>query len=491
MFQLARRNRSSVFVSLSFAQRCSILGLLALLLVLPFPFVLGAIQEERFILYCAYLLYVVTLGAPFIVPRFRPGLFHPLVFYVLWNGVQGLLSGQFMLPISGLPYHRALGAVGGSGLDLLVAKSFFLEAIALLLVYCAYVFAPAFRVRRFASPDAWNPAMISMVWVGLSCLGLLALATIGGGLDQVLMQRGMPSDQRIAAEVGGHWGYLAGIGVVAPLVWIAFDRRASRQPIFWAIVLTAMLVKFGSTGSRGGTIIPLIMIGSIYVLHTHRVPFMPIVVGFLVTVLLIGGLGQYRSATMRSAALHDVQVDFQPLGWASRTLDELHLQVGANNGQLAVLGSVPERVPHLWGRSYLSVPYIFLPSAIFGEKPPAAGRVNSTVIYGNPLNTIPIGQLGEAYWNFSYPGILAVSILFGVILKLFAQIYRNNPDHPLVMVVFLYLLFYFELNSDRMYSFVHLTAPAVLIYLSMVLPGVFSRSVLGRERRSLVSFRNR
>lgn len=486
-----KRDRASGFVSLTRAERAFVVGLLLLAAILPLPFAVGSGEGARFVLYLAYLTYVWVLALPFVVSRFRLGIFHPLAFYVLWVGVKGLLSGEFMLPISGLAHHRALGAHGGSGLDLLVAGSFLLEALALIVTYVAYFAVPAFRVRRFASPRPWNPAMISMIWVSVSALGLLALATLGGGLDQVLMQRGLASDQRIAAQVGGHWSYLAGIGVVAPLMWVAFDRTAVRQPIFWGVVLAALFVKFASTGSRGGTIIPLIMIGSIYMLHARRVPFKVILVGFIAAVLLAGALGQYRSATMRSAALHEVQVDFQPLEFANRTLEELHSNVGINSGQLAVLGSVPERVPHLWGQSYLSIPYIFLPSAIFGEKPPAAGRLNSTLIYGNPLNTIPIGQVGEAYWNFSYPGILAVSILFGVILKLFAQTYRNNPDHPLIMVVFLYLLFYFELNSDRMYSFVHLTAPAVLIYLSMVLPGLFSRTLLGRERRSMISFKDR
>lgn len=468
MYTLFRRDTRSPFVRFTRAEHAAILWLMIGAALVPLPFALGSGELSRVLLYLSYLLYVVTLALPFTLPKLGPSIFNPLIFYVLWVGIKGLFAGEFMLPISGLDYHRALGALAGAGLDRLVAKAFLLEALALLVVYIAFFATPINRVGRIPNPKAAAPAAVSLFWVGVSGVGLLALATIGGGLDQVLMQRGLASDQRIAAQVGGHWGYLAGIAVVAPLVWIGFDRSAVRKPVFWGIVVTALVLKFFATGSRGGTLTPLIMIGCLYVLQTRKVPYRYFVLGVLGSLLLVGGLGQYRLATMQAGALNEVRVEVSPAAWIERTLDELRRQVSENSGQLAVLGSVPNQTPYLWGESYLSVPFVFLPSAIFGEKPPAAGRLNSTIIFGNPLNTIPVGQLAEAYWNFSYFGILLVSMLFGATLKLFAQVYRHNPDHPLVMVLFLYVLFYFEMNSDRIYSFVHLAAPAVLIYLSML-----------------------
>jgi len=450
-------------------ERAGIVGLLVIIAAATLPFALTAGDASRLILYLAFFAYLCVLALPFLLRQWTPSIFHPLVFYVIWVGVQGLLRGSMVLPVTGLDYHRTLSGPAAGDLDLLVATSFLLEAVAILSLYAGYVMAPRFRVRQFAVPKPQWLALKSAFWVGIAGLGLFALATIGGGLDQVLMQRGIASDQRIAAQVGGHWGYLAGIGVVAPLVWLACDRRAVRSPLFWGVVLVALAIKFASTGSRGGTIGPLIMIGAIYVLQHRVVPYRAVLVGVLVSLVLIGGLGQYRHATMQAKTFDQISVEGGPLGWMSTAVEEMQLGAGENSGQLAVLGRVPQDVSHLWGESYLSIPFIFIPSAVWGEKPDAAGKLTAARIYGNPLNAIPPGPVGEAYWNFSYPGVVMVFLFYGVLLKLVAGVYQANPGHPLVLIAFIYILFIMKPHSPSVYGFFHALVPALVIFASFVL----------------------
>jgi hypothetical protein len=465
-----RRPAGNPFVSMTPAERAIVVGLLAAVGVLTFPFALAAGDESRLMLYAAFLVYLCVLALPFLVRQWTPGIFHPLVFYVIWVGMQGLLRGEMVLPVTGLDYHRALSGATSGDLDLLVATSFLLETVAILSLYAGYVMAPRFRVRQFAVPQSQWLGIKSVLWVGVAGLGLLALATIGGGLDQVLMQRGIASDQRIGAQVGGHWGYLAGIGVVAPLVWLACDRHAVRSPLFWGVVIVALGIKFASTGSRGGTIGPLIMIGAIYVLQHRVVPYRAVLVGILAALVLVGGLGQYRLATMQAKTFDQVTVQGGPLDWMRAGVEEMQRGAGENSGQLAVLGRVPEEVPHLWGESYLSIPFIFVPSAVWGEKPDAAGKLNAARIYGNPLNAIPPGPVGEAYWNFSFPGIVVVFLLYGALLRLVEGFYRANPAHPLVLLVFVYILFHMQPHSPSVYGFFHALVPAVVIFASFLLP---------------------
>lgn len=154
--------------------------------------------------------------------------------------------------------------------------------------------------------------------------------------------------------------------------------------------------------------------------------------------------------------------------WLNAAIDELASNSGVNSGQLAVLGRVPNEVDYLFGESYLSIPFVFVPSAILGSKPEAAGKLNATRVFGRPLTAIPPGSVGEAYWNFSYFGVFAVFLVYGIVLRFAGSVYTANPRHPLVIVSFVYVLFNLQPHSPTIYDFFHLLVPAVVIWLSMI-----------------------
>lgn len=464
---LQRPNRS-VFVAFTPLERALIISLLLFFALFAFPFVISSGSLTRLLMYVAFLAYLLTLSLPFLIKKFCPSLFHPLCFYVLWVGIQGLLRGQLILPISGLEYHNALGTHHASYFDILIAFSFFLDSIGLLFFYIGYIFFPKIKVRTLSIPSTkWLFFKVS-IWVGIAGFGLLALATIGGGLDQVLMQRGIASDQRISSQVGGHWAFLAGLGVVAPMVWLACEPNVIRKKIFWIILIITLMIKFASTGSRGGTITPLIFIGAIFILQNKKIPYREIVIGAFIALLIIGAGGQFRKATMQNSSLGEVEIESGISDWIISAVEEMQTQGGSNSGQLAVLGNVPNNESYLLGESYLSVPFILLPRAIFGDKPDAGGRLLSTIIYKNPLNTVPPSAVGEAFWNFSYFGVVFVFLIHGVILKIISSIFFINSKHPLILILFVFFIFRFKLDSDSLYSLTHTIIPAIIIYVSFL-----------------------
>ncbi len=465
-----KRPTDSVFVALTPAERSVAIALLCVIGLLVGPFALGTGISNGFLLYGAFLIYLSVLALPFLWPRFRVGIFHPIVFYVIWVGIRGLLEGKVVLAASGLDYHRALGAIPSNELNKLAAEAFLLEGIALLALYAGYSFAPRFRFPVMALPRIGAPALKTAGWIGVSCAALWIFAAIGGGFDTVLMQRGMASDERIAAQIGGHWNFLATVGTIAPLVWLACKPRATQRPIFWLLLFAALAINFAVTGSRGGTIVTLIMIGSLWMLHHRKIPYKVILVGILGSLITVGSLGQYRAATQQASTFEQVDVKVDISDWALSAFEELQKGGTKNSGYIAVLGRVPESVPHLWGESYLSIPFIFIPSAVWGDKPDAAGKLNAIHIYERPLTAIPPGPVGEAYWNFSYIGVVLVFLLYGALLKLVATFYRTNPGHPLVITVFLYVLFNMQPHTPSIYEFFHAVIPALVILGTFVLP---------------------
>ncbi|RFA30241.1 hypothetical protein CAI21_06375 [Alkalilimnicola ehrlichii] len=282
MSSLFNRDPQSPFVALAPGERILALGFLIVTAFLASFVALTSETPGSVVAVTAFVAYLAALSLPFVIRDFKPSVFHPLVFYVLWMGFRGVLEGDAVLAATGLEFHRALPGLTVRELNHLVALSFALEAIALVALYVGYAFAPWLRIPQWRAPEPTGAVWRCALWVGVAAIGLLMLIRIGGGIDQVLMQRGLASDQRISAQVGGQWNFLAGIGVVATLVWLACQPAAVKKPAFWILLLAALSIRFAATGSRGGIVTPMLMIGTVWVLQHRRIPYRAVFAGVFV-----------------------------------------------------------------------------------------------------------------------------------------------------------------------------------------------------------------
>lgn len=423
-------------------------------------------------LYCAFVIYVLALSLPLSKSFLRtPALFHPLFFYATWMGLRSLLTGDAVLGAVGLEYHSALLGKSSTELDYVAARSFLLEALALAAMYLGYCALPTIEVTSLKKVGFPKKLPIAAaLWMLLPLAAALVLIQETGGLGNLILQRGIASDQRISAELGGHWNYLAGVGTVVPIVWLAFDRRATRRWDFWALALLAACLVFIATGSRSSAIMPFITIALMWALRNQTIPYRALSISAVIAIVLVGLLGEFRTATREIDHLDNTEFQFEVWSGAQSGYNELIERKTTNNGQLAILGNVPDRVDYLFGESYLSIPFIVIPRAIYpSETPDAAGKLNATRIYDKPLSGIPAGIVGEAYWNFSYFGIILSFALFGVLLRFASSIYKKNSDHALVISIYLYTLTKFSPGSNAVFNFVHALIPVILFFSFVVL----------------------
>lgn len=465
------RPLDSPFVALTIAERAGLLFALLVMLMLVGVSVMSSEAPNLGVVYLAFLIYLAAIALPFAWSGFRPGIFHPVVFYVFWIGIQSLAGGDAVLAATGLPFHRALAGFSGAELNLLLAQSFLLEALAMLSLCVGYGLVPGFRVPKMPIPRPSGLAYKSLVWLGISSIGLVMLTMHSGGIEGVLMQRGTASTERVAAAIGGHWNWLAGVGVIVPLVWMAFDPHSARRPLFWVVLLASMALKFAATGSRGGTIAPIMLVGATWMLHHRRIPYRVVIIGMALSLVFAGALGEFRAATQRVSDLKAVELEISLGASMGSAIEEMQSAAGGNSGKIAILGKVPEKVDYLFGESYLSIPFVFVPSLIVGDKPDAAGKLVATRIYERPLTAIPPGSAGEAFWNFSYAGVVFVFLSYGLILKFFSSLYLANTQHSLIVLLFVYVLFNLRPHSPTVYDFFQLVIPAVFIWATMLVKG--------------------
>lgn len=462
-----QQRADSPYLALTPLERFGFAAGLGLTAVLVITFALVSPSGVSLIVIASFLAYLLTVCLPLFRGYLRtPGFFHPLFFYGTWMGLRSLLTGDAVLAATGLEFHRALGVLAQSEFDFLVAKYFLLEALALLALYAGYALSHNLKVPQFRPTQVPRRLILSAaLWMLIPTFGVVMLAA-DLGLGGLLLQRGIASDQRLGAAVGAHWHFLAGAGTIVPIVWLAFDRRAAINPLFWGLAVYGAVLVFIATGSRSSAIMPFITIALMWGLRNRAIPYKSLWVGAAVAVVLVGLLGEFRAATRGVSDISQVRVESNVLQGAQQGLEELIRRSTANNGQIAILGSVPADVPHLFGLSYLSIPLIPVPSALLPfEKPDAAGKLNATLIYGNPLTGIPATPVGEAFWNFSYFGVLIVFLLYGIFLRAMSSLYVNNSEHALVVVTFLYVLTSLAPGSNEAFNFAQRFVPVLGFFL--------------------------
>jgi len=483
MIAAFRRPQDTPFVAMTTVERGLVLGLLGLIWAAVGIIHVQTGNPALLPVYLAFTCYVMALALPFLLPGFRPAIFHPLVFYVLWVGVRELLTGQAALAARGLETHRSV-LLQGMDLNPVLAVSFMLEAVTILALGLGYALTPGPRVPVLKPFATHGMAWKSLVWIGIAGIGVFMVLRHVGSLELMLLQRGLARADRALADIGGHWAWLGGIATIVPVFWLACDAKAHKKPLFWAIVMAAMLFKFLTTGSRGGTVSVLIFVLMVWSLQHKRIPYLSVLTGAFAVLVAVGLLGEFRHASQKSTGkvIEEISLHGGIAEWAGAALGELGNLSGENSGQIAILAIVPEKVPYLSGESYASIPFIFVPSAVWGNKPDAGGRLVAERIYNRDDTAIPAGAVGEAYWNFSYLGVPIVFFVYGMLLRLAGETYRRNVENPLVMVMFVYFVTLFGPQTEKAYDFVHQAVPLVLIYLFSRYRFVLTRKKLGVPR---------
>ncbi|MCG5525278.1 O-antigen polysaccharide polymerase Wzy family protein [Ectothiorhodospira haloalkaliphila] len=419
--------------------------------------------------FLALFVLASVLAAPLLFYKSRWGLFHPLIFWVLWFGIFHEIIRKIPQFTVGLDRHIALPGVGEAELARLVAYGVLLTALGFVAMYFGYMASPRPKVLKltFAQPK-YLVLKITAVAV-FSTFSLLVLANEMGGIDRLALQRGLRSDMRAGAILGGHWTVAVGVLKTACLVWLALRPDDWKRIVFICFFLFALLIGFIATGSRGGLIMPVVLAGVILALRYRKIRLgRSMVVGIVVGIfglIALGVLGEFRSQSRGAEGLGDIQLELGLVGGAEQGLDSLTGYAGRSSGLYAILGRVPNQVDYLYGRSYLAIPAAPIPSRLWEDKPMAGGRLTGWLIFDRGMagGGVPPGNIGEAYWNFGVLGVILVMFLFGIVLRWLAAFYEANNGAGWVVIIYVVSLFSLQPNSVSFYSWLHAIVPAIVL----------------------------
>jgi hypothetical protein len=406
------------------------------------------------------------LLAPVVMLSRHPlGILHPLIIaVVVWpllsavprafgdfGGWAGVLAG---MPLAA-PHFWGIPTRFAPELWMAVAKYNCVEILGLVSTYLGFGLAGNGRhlSRRLARRDLGSLKTVMIGLIMMSVVLLYLFVQTRGGLNEHLTSLGGGRFRELSNQ--GMVIFVIHIGAIALFVWIAAKPGDVKSPMFLSSMVVIMAGEFIANGSRSSALSVPLTAGLIWALRHHKVPWKVGLVLAPIMFVSIGLLGTVRTSSWSGSTAADA---FASTGW-SKSFANAQAEIAerrANSASVPVVDRGFEVAGGpLLGRSYAAALAAFIPRPLWKDKPRGAGALYARLFLGAPFEgtTIPLTPEAEMYWNFGYPGVVLISILYGMLLrKVYLFFWRRYPD-PFSTVFYALFVTSFQFTTDSMVPF--------------------------------------
>lgn len=427
------------------------------------------------------IVYSTLLFLPIIFYRSSYGWLHPLIFPMLYSVAKNIarypeqLISIFQIPSTSLDYEVTSDALRGWSPEVVAWAEVQGEALsifALVVYYLAFFYGPRLPIPRLKFSTARGVVPKALIVIGIAFLIFALFMQIRGGIAGHI--------NSIYAEGAGRYlslkrvralAVLVSVGTVAWVIWLALDRKAHLNPLFWISGVVGMLFNFIGSGSRSSAINFAIVALVVWMLKTQRFPKAKVVAIGVIAVFLVSVLGQVRASAWHGRFDYaSVAEEVTSVGFfetLQRGSEEMSRRLQRNSGYLPIIAKVPNDVDFLYGESYIHILAAPIPRALWPDKPRAIDGYVGTRIFGYDGIAIPPGAVGEAYWNFHIPGVIVVMILYGVFQRWLARTYRRYAQIPAAIALYALTIFWFRPDSRSAVAFLQIIIPSIAILYFM------------------------
>lgn len=428
---------------------------------------------------------LIWIFYPFIAYKPTYGWCHPLILPALLS-IINLLPRSTGLFMNGLEEHSMLPGWSQHELNMLYAYGNCVNSLALMATYAGFLMGPRFGVPALQPPTIPRKRLYTVLlfFLGISVVTFLYYAHLYGGLNSHIksLAFGMAKRIEMAGDVDGigHYTALMNMATIAAIIWVCAQPGALRNPVFWILAASSLVLAYLCDGKRSSFIYPAILILLCWMLRNRKVPYLRLALVGITAFFLIGLLGLVRSSnwadmnTLNLDAFHETSISEM----GTKSLEEMAKRSGSESTFFAILAKVPQEEEMLYGKTYLEWGLRFVPRQLWPEKPRGVDVQANQLFYGADWG-LPPGAVGEAYWNFHLPGVLLIFFLMGVFKRWLADLLLNYPTAPSIMVFYMISLFYFDPSQNGFKIWLYAIIPA----LSMLALG----GLLGLRRSALSS----
>lgn len=434
-------------------------------------------------MYLTILIFILCNSVPFVV-EISKQIFQPIKLYAC---VQVLIMVPAMVIVSNYPeyIHPTVFSVVGSDLQASLTWTVFCYALMNLTIYTAYYSS----VGNFNSLEKSRPSRVHLTrfesvgsilfFLAVGTLAFYAKVAASGGIEFLMSN----VSRRVELQSGlGPLNFI--ISSCYLLANIAATRRVAtrRDVISGLLLLLAFLTGAATSSIFGGRkdtlqlLLTIIMVASLsnpkYMRYSVR-NILTMSIIYASVILYYFAVLVYRDAN----SLDGLTGNFQNL--ISMTLDSYSsLIVSLSYIDTYLFGTNFFKWDNFYlGRTFIDLTTAFLPSSLYGLKPPVddglyirAATLGYLLEPGTPAadivhNSWPGETLGTGYMNAGLAGVLISGWLVGYLLAKGYAYSMKNPDSIIGIVVVCNLFLNFEMSNLRIVNLISSVVGAILVLL--------------------------
>ena len=444
-----------------------------LVLILPSIFILLAlisfIYSSSFFVSISVLLYVFTLILTILLFRSRYSLLNPVFMFCLLSLTLYSLNWVPFLFISDL-YNDTYNFIGydSSKVESAILK---LNLLNCFWLVCAIIGHLVLRINvSWRSSDiGFNYKNIAIVIILVSIFSFYILVDKAGSFFDLMIQRELTREDRLAASIGRHWFAFAQMGVLGIALWAFSEAKLFKSWYFLPIFITVLLIGFIVSGNRTSIVMSCVLVYGAWAFKSKKL-FSPTIAVMLIALFVILGLATVvREEGFSNLQESGYESGAQEIGFFEKLFLIRSERAIQGSASLGVLMALDDGAPYINGESLKSIPYIPIPSSFLTEgKPPAAGRLAAQKLAGRNDTAWPVSPVVEAYWNFGFLGVFFSGIIYGLLSSFIYRLMINNFDSTIFLVGYFSYITTFSVGSDGFYKFIPVFIPLAFLYFIIV-----------------------
>lgn len=364
--------------------------------------------------------------------------------------------------------------------------------IKLNLLTALWVLIATFTFKLFTFKTKWksidlniNYKLIGFLIIFISFISTYILISKAGSIFDLIIQREITREDRLAAEIGRHWFALAQIGPLGIALWAFSDKYAFIKWYFLPILFLLLAIGFIVSGNRTSIVMSCILVYGAWAFRSRKIFSIKIFLLFSILISLLGVATIIRDQGISYFQNSNVSFNDSEESTIKKIWDIRSERAISGSASLGVIMSIEKGEPYIYGESYKSLPYIFIPSSILSyEKPPAGGRLAAKTLSGRTDTAWPISPIVETYWNFGIIGVAFSSFFYGLLSSFIFNIMKNNYNSTLMLVGYFSFITLFSVGSDGFYKFFQVFVPLVFLYFLIFATKYIKRRILDFKKNA-------
>lgn len=410
--------------------------------------------------------------APFIFyKKNKYGFLHPLFFPAFLSMAKSAMKNidsLFLNLFDATPqYNFIVNAVlkTESQMEL---SNYHLEEKFYLLIYTAIYYATFYLVNAEAKFKVYERKFDLELMK--KRLILVVLAVFGVALIFFQMRGGITS--HFSSFGMGRQNALKGLGIVFVILnlstllistLVAFDKGFFKTKIFIVLLLLSLVINYLAYGSRTAIFTAVQNIMIIWLIHNKKIPYSMILVLGFVGFLAVGLLGKLRDSTYKGEVNWELLTEISISENAEALKEEVIRRDVIKAPDIVVISKGVEDYGLLYGKSYGSALFFFVPRFLWESKPHSIGYYTGTILFDS-VGGIPPSIHMEAYWNFYIYGVVFIAFIHGYMHKWMVDFYLKNKDKKSTYVLYAIMLIWFNPYSLYLVHYLQELFSILIIY---------------------------